>query len=159
MKKYNTRIDIKWKMRYNNSVATYNIPNRMEGKHMKRKELNYEQAVKLLTQGKAVECQLSSRTDNKEVVHNPERLKYLHNLSKEGMQECIIYSIQQENTKVSEKAISMNFDEAYNMVYSGETVYCKEDGKEEKITTVNELISIRRRFDLKGKTLVLYWHE
>ncbi len=126
---------------------------------MKRKELNYEQAVKLLTQGKAVECQLSSRIDDKEVVHNPERLEYLHNLSKEGMQECIIYSIQQENTKVSEKAITISFDEAYNMVYSGEKVYYKEDGEEQEITTTNELIKIRRRFDLKGKNLVLYWHE
>lgn len=126
---------------------------------MKKQELSYEQAVKVLARGQAVECQLSSRLDDKEVVHNLERLKYLYNLSKDGTQKCIIYSIQQENTRVSEKAISISFDEAYQMVHSGELVYYKEDGEEEEITTANELINIRRRFDLAGKTLVLYWHE
>ncbi len=126
---------------------------------MKEKKLSYEQALNMLARGQAVECQLSSRREDNEVVRTSERLKYLYNLSKEGTQECIIYSIQQESSKVSEKSISMNFDEAYNMIYSGELVYYKEDGEEQEITTTNELIRIRRRFDLEGKNLVLYWHE
>ncbi len=126
---------------------------------MKKKQLSYEQAIAKLARGHTVVCQFKDRQDNTEVVHNQERLKYLYNLSQQGVQECIIYSVQQEKAKVSEKDVEMSFDEAYHMVHSGELVYYKEDGEEKEITTLNELINIRRRFDLAGKTLFLYWHE
>ncbi len=126
---------------------------------MKKQELSYEQAVEMLARGQAVECQVSKREDNKEIVHDLQKLDYLYNLSKEGTQDCIIYCIQQENDKTSEKDVKISFDEAYSKIHSGELVYYKEDEEEEEITTINELIRIRRRYDLEGKTLILYWHE
>lgn len=124
-----------------------------------KKELKFEEALNVLEGGNAVICQLSSREDNTEVVRKKDRLEYLYNLSKEGIQLCKMYLVSDPKAKVPENAIEMSFDEAYEMVHAGNLVYYKEDGREGEITTVTELIGTRRRFERSGKKLVLYWYE
>ena len=126
---------------------------------MKKKEIKYSEALQVLERGKSVECQISSREDDVEIVHNKVRLSYLYELSKEGTQLCKIYAIVQKNSNLRENIIEISFDEAYEMVHAEEIVYYKEDGEEEEITTIQELIKIRREFELKGKELLLYWYE
>ena len=123
------------------------------------KELKYEEALKVLERGNAVKCQFSSREDDIEVVRKKDRLDYLYNLGKERTQLCKIYSVSESRIKVPENALEISFDEAYEMLYAGNLVYYKENGKEEEITTPTELITIRRKFERSGKKLVLYWHE
>lgn len=124
-----------------------------------KKELTYEQALQMLKRGKAVTCQLSNREDDTEVVREVSRLNYLYNLSKEGTQMCKIYRIPHSKIKIPENAIEVSFDEAYEMVHSGELIYYKEDGEEEEITTITELMDIRRKYELQGQNLLLYWYE
>lgn len=122
-------------------------------------KLKYEQALQMLKRGEAVICQLSNREDNNEVVREVSRLEYLYDLSKEGTQMCEIYSIPQNKANIREDAIEMSFDEAYKMVYSGELIYTKHNGEEEEITTINELLNLRRKSELQGEKLLLYWYE
>ena len=124
-----------------------------------KKELDYEEALQVLKRGESVICQLSNREDNTETVHSEDRLSYLHNLSKRGTQMCKIYRIPQVKIDIPNDAIEISFDEAYEMVAKGELVYYKEDGEEEEITTIAELISIRKKYELRGYVLLLYWHE
>lgn len=124
-----------------------------------KKELTYEQALQMLKRGEAVECQLSSREDDSEVVREVSRLNYLYNLSKEGTQMCKLSSISQSKNKLREDEANVSFDEAYEMVYAGNSIYYKEDGEEEEITSIPELVNLRRRYEMQGKKLLLYWHE
>lgn len=124
-----------------------------------KKELKYEEALKELERGKAVSCQFSSREDDMEVVRKKERLDYLYNLSKEGIQLCKIYLVSDSKSKIPENAIEISFDRAYEIVYVGDLVYYKGDGIEEKITTPTELINTRRKFEGSGRELVLYWRK
>jgi hypothetical protein len=129
------------------------------GGNIMQKELNYQQALKMLEQGESVKCQLSSRDDENEIVHSKNRLIYLCNLSKEGVQLCKIYRIPHKKINIPENASEISFDEAYRKLYNGKKVYYQEEGKEEKISTSNELICIRRKFEMHGEDLVIYWHE
>ena len=124
-----------------------------------KKELKYEQALQMLKRGEAVTCQLSNREDDTEVVREVSRLNYLYSLSKEGTQICKIYRIPHSKIKLRENEIEVSFDEAYEMVHSGELIYYKEDGEEEEITTIQELMDIRRKYELQGQNLLLYWYE
>lgn len=124
-----------------------------------KKELTYEQALQMLKRGEAVTCQLSNRVDDTEVVRDVSRLNYLHDLSKEGTQMCKLYRIPQNKAKIREGAIEVSFDEAYEMLHSGELIYYKENGEEEEITTIPELMNLRRNYELHGKNLLLYWYE
>lgn len=124
-----------------------------------RKELSFEQALKKLKEGKALEVQLSSRTDNTETVLKEDRLRYLYELSKQRVQLCKIFEKVPEKVKISEDEIEISFDEAYEMVVKGEAVYCKDGNKEEKIVTIVQLKTLRRMFETEGKQLFLYWHE
>lgn len=124
-----------------------------------KNEIKYEQALQMLKEGKAVICQLSKREDNNEIVRDVSRLNYLYNLSKEGTQLCKIYFVSQEKIEIPENATELSFDEAYKKVYSGELVYYKEDGEEEEITTIPELIELRRKSETQGQNLILYWYE
>lgn len=124
-----------------------------------KKELKYEEALKVLERGNAaVKCQFSSREDDIEVVRKKDRLDYLYNLAKEGTQLCKIYLISDSKTKIPENALEISFDEAYKKLFDGNLVYY-QDGGEEEITTPTELITIRRKFEGSGKRLVLYLHE
>lgn len=125
-----------------------------------KKELTYEQALKVLQRGQQVECQQNNRKDDTEIVHNKARLQYLYNLSKDETQKCIIYKIPQKSKKVPENSIEISFDEAYTMVSSGELIYYENDeGEEEEIIGIPALISIRRKAQYQGRNLLLYWYE
>lgn len=123
------------------------------------KELSLEKALKMLEEGKAVECQVSYREDDREVVLTKERLEYLHNLSQQGVQMCKIFEKAQEKVNIPEDSIEMSFDEAYEMVQAGDLVYYQNEGEEEEIISTSELINLRRNFTMRGKDLFLYWHE
>lgn len=120
------------------------------------RELNIKEALEVLENGEKVECQLSYREDNREVVSSKDRLEYLYNLSAQGIQKCIIFKHTQDKVNISEDAIEMSFDEAYQMVFAGDLVYYQEDGEEKAIHSISELINLRRA---KGENLFLYWHE
>jgi len=124
-----------------------------------REELSFEQALIKLKEGKALEVQLSSRTDNTETVLREDRLRYLYELSKQRVQLCKIFEKVPEKVKISEDEIEISFDEAYEMLVKGEAVYYKDGNKEEKIVTVVQLKTLRRMFEAEGKQLFLYWHE
>lgn len=124
-----------------------------------RKELSFEQGVQLLKQGKVLECQLSSRVDNTEIVKKEERLKYLYDLSLSKTQWCKIFEKKEPKIKIPEDSIVMSFDEAYEMVHSGQVVFYQNDGEEEKILTISQLMNVRREFDVQGRKLLLYWYE
>lgn len=124
-----------------------------------KKELKYEQALQMLKRGEAINCQLSNREDDCEVVREVSRLVYLYNLSKQETQLCKMYRISQSKSKIEENQIEISFDEAYTMIYSGNSIYYKEEGKEEEITDVQELLDLRKTYEIQGKKLLLYWHE
>lgn len=124
-----------------------------------KKELTYEQALQVLKRGETVECQTNFREDNNEIVRTELRLKYLHDLSENGIQLCKIFKNFHGEVKLPQNAIEISFDKAYEMVYSGKLVYYNDDGEEKKITTTAELIKVRTGFELKGKKLLLYWYE
>lgn len=131
----------------------------MEGRKM-QKEISYEKALKVLERGEAVKCQHGIREDQFEIVHSVQQLNNLYELSKQGVQLCKIYPISQKEEKLSEDVIEMDFDEAYKMLISEEIIFYKnEDGEEDEITTVSELINLRRASETRGKKLILYWHE
>lgn len=124
-----------------------------------RKEVKFEEALQILKRGEVVECQTKSREDITELVKTEDRLKYLYDLSLQGVQLCKIFKKVSEKVELPENAIEMSFDEAYEMAYAGESIYYKENGEEQKIATPAELIRIRTEFDMQGKKLFLYWHE
>lgn len=125
-----------------------------------KKELKLEEALEVLKSGEVLECQLGSREDIREIVTTRERLEYLYNLSVQGaVRRCKIFKRTPDEVIISDNAIEMSFDEAYHMVFAGDLVYYQEEGEEKAINSVSELISIRRNFDIRSKTLFLYWHE
>lgn len=127
---------------------------------MTPKEISYEKALKLIQQGKAVKCQTDYREDKYEVVHTASKLRNLYELSKQGVQLCKIYPILEKKVKLSENVLEVSFDEACDMIVSKNVVFYKnEDGEEEEITSVSELVNLRRTSEARGNKLVLYWHE
>lgn len=129
------------------------------GGYIMKKELKFEQALKLLKRGEAVDCQLSDRSDNVETVLTEDRLRYLYDLSLQKVQLCKMYKVVSEKVKIPENAIEMSFDEAYEMSYAGEVIYYQENGEEQEVATLAELMRIRTEFNMQGKKLFLYWHE
>lgn len=124
-----------------------------------RKEVKFEEALQILKRGEVVECQTKSREDITELVKTEDRLKYLYDLSLQGVQLCKIFKKVSEKVELPENAIEMSFDEAYEMSYAGEVIYYQENGEEQEIATPLELISLRTEFNMQGKKLFLYWHD
>lgn len=127
-----------------------------------KKELTIEQALAVIKRGETVECQFNKREDEGEIVRTENRLQYLYNLSKSGIQLCKIYSMlnsEEEEKKLPENVIEITFDEAYELVYHEGTVYYMEEGKEEEISTIKKLMELKRMSKVEGRKLLLYWHE
>lgn len=125
------------------------------------KELSYEEALRILEKGKvAVQCQLSNREDDTTVVRDVSRMKYLNNLKEEGIYKVFkIFPIRQKKERTPKDALELSFDEAYAAVARGELVFYKDDGEEEEVNSTATLVSVRRSFDMRGKTLLLYWYD
>jgi len=118
---------------------------------MKPKEISYEKALEKIKNGEAVKCQTDYREDKYEIVHTISRLDILRELGEQGVQLCKFYPILEDN-KLSEDVLEVSFDEAYEMVANGELVFYKnEDEEEEEITSVHELVNLRRTSERRGR--------
>lgn len=124
------------------------------------KEISYEKAKALIEKGEPVKCQTGNRVDQYEIVHSVLKLNALYQLSKERVQLCKLYQIPQTKKEFTDDELELDFDEAYKTVVSGERIFYKnKDGEEDEITTISELVNLRRASEARGKKLILYWHE
>lgn len=119
------------------------------------RKLSMEEAVKYLNDGGELECQLRSREDVREKVTTVERLMYLDNLAQLGIQKCIIFA-KTPSVDIKKDFIKISFDEAYELLGSGQKVFTLEDKEEVEINTIPQLVRKRRA---NRENLFLYWYE
>lgn len=119
------------------------------------KKITYEQACKLLTEGKNVRCRINSRETIS--IKNRSDLDTKRNLYIEGIQGFDLFE-DEKHVNVSKNAYDLTIDEAYELLANHEIIYCKIDDEEEKVTNPTELSNLIRRFRVRNEEPLIYWY-
>lgn len=117
-------------------------------------KINYETAKKLISAGFPVKAKIS----REEIpVATLSDLEHLNLLKEQKVQD---FELFYKSVSIPDNALEATLDDAIKLLYDGETIYSKHDGKEISFSSksdVNRLLEYYRSCMLHDKRCVLYW--
>ena len=118
------------------------------------RKITESRAIALINQGIYPKCLVSR--DVFEPVKSLEQLKHFKSLEMKNVQRFELFEDTQP-VLLNDNAMSINIDEAFELLSSKETIHCIRNETDTEITTINELRNIINSCNVRGDKFLLYW--
>lgn len=118
------------------------------------RKITESQAIKLINQGIYPKCLVS-----REVFEPVKSLGQLDHLKSLGMKKVQSFELFEDTQPVSlnKNAMTLDIDEAFELLSSKETIHCVRHETDTEITTINELKQFINSCNIRGDKFLLYW--